>query len=223
MAPTYPPLPSRDDLPELIRAALANAKDLLNDAQLLADAGRFPRSLALATLSWEELSKADLCAMAMVLPEVTPDYFWEHFRDHEGKLARVYAFAAFIQPKPIGSVGDWAERVKALSKSTQDLKERSLYVDYRRGKILLPSQVTEKAARKQIKAVREALDFADRAFSGESVGIMFTQVNTIAGPLKNSMVIDPDATAAALQEAIRDGSQEKIQSLVNEHATITDD
>jgi hypothetical protein len=83
--------------------------------------------------------------------------------------------------------------------------------------------VTEKAARKQIKAVREALDFADRAFSGESVTIMFTQLNALAGPLKNSMVVDPDATAAALQEAIRGGSQQNIQSLVNEHATIAEE
>jgi AbiV family abortive infection protein len=221
--PTYPPLPSRDDLLALVRAALGNAKDLLNDAQLLADAGRFPRALALATLSWEELSKADLCALTMALPEVTHDYFWEHFRDHEGKLARVHAFAAFIQPEPIGSVEDWAERVKVLSKSTQDLKERSLYVAYRRRKILLPSQVTERAARKQIRAVREALNFADRAFSGESVEIIFTQLNTISGAFKNSMLVNPDATAAALQEAIRGGSQQKIQSLVNEHASITDD
>jgi AbiV family abortive infection protein len=184
MPPTYPPLPSRDDLLVLVRAALANAKDLLNDAQLLADAGRFPRSLALATLSWEELSKADLCVIAMVLPEVTSDYFWENFRDHEGKLARVHAF-------------EWVDGFKALSKSTQNLKERSLYVDFRRGKILLPTQVTEKAARKQIKAVREALDFAERAFSGESVRMMFTQLN-------------PNATAAALQEAIRDGNQQKF-------------
>jgi AbiV family abortive infection protein len=223
MAPTYPPLPSRDDLLQLMQEALANAKDLLNDAQLLFDASRFPRALALATLSWEELSKADLCALAMALPEVTPDYFWEHFRDHEGKLARVHAFAAFMQPKPIGPVEDWAERVKSLSKSTQGLKERSLYVDYRRRKILLPSQVTERAARKQIKAVREALDFADRAFSGEPITIMFTELNTIIGPLKNSVFIDPDATAAALQEAIRDGSQQKIQLLFNEHSAITDD
>jgi len=47
-------------------------------------------------------------------------------------------------PKPIGSVEKWADRFKALSQSTQNLKERSLYVDFRRGKILLPTQVTEK-------------------------------------------------------------------------------
>jgi AbiV family abortive infection protein len=96
VASTYPPLPSHNDLQLLMQAALVNAKDLLNDAQLLVDAGSFPRALALATLSWEELSKADLCALAIGLPEITPDYFWEHFRDHEGKLSRVHAFSSFL-------------------------------------------------------------------------------------------------------------------------------
>jgi AbiV family abortive infection protein len=193
VASTYPPLPSHDDLLLLLRAALANAKDLLNDAQLLADAGRFPRALALATLSWEELSKADLCALAIGLPENTPDYFWERFRDHEGKLSRVHAFAAFLRPEPIGSVEEYAKRVKGLSKSTNDLKERGLYVDYRRGKMLLPSQIGERPARKQIKIVREALAFADKAFSGESTKVMFTQLN-VAG-LKNATVAQPDASS----------------------------
>ena len=83
----------------LLRAALANAKDLLNDAQLLADAGSFPRALALATLSWEELSKADLCAMAMGLP-IPSDYFWENFRNHEGKLSRSTPLLIFSALSP---------------------------------------------------------------------------------------------------------------------------
>jgi AbiV family abortive infection protein len=220
-ASSYPPLPSRNDLRVLLRSALTNAKDLLDDAQVLVEAGRFPRALALATLSWEEVSKADLCALAIALPEITPDYFWEHFRNHEGKLSRVHAFANFLRPEPIGSVEEYARRVKGQSKSTQDLKERGLYVDYRRGKVLLPSQIGERAARKQIKIVREALAIANEAFSGESIRVMFTHLNN-AG-LKNAIVAQPDAMAAALQEAILGGSQQKLQSLAREHETIIDE
>ena len=219
----YPPLPSRDDLLALLRAALTNAKGLLDDAELLADARRFPRALALATLSWEELSKADLCVPAAALTEITADYFWEHFRDHEGKLARVHAFGTFMQPKPLYPTEDWIRNINSMSKSSQNLKERSLYVDYRRGKILTPSQVTERVARKQIKAVREALIFAEKAFSEEPARMMFTELNSIAGPLKNSMIAEPDATAAALQEAIRDGSLARIQSLAAKYANVPDD
>jgi AbiV family abortive infection protein len=220
-ASSYPPLPSHDDLQVLLRSALANAKDLLDDAQVLVDAGRFPRALALATLSWEEVSKADLCALAIMLPEITPDYFWEHFRNHEGKLSRVHAFAGFLRPESIGHMEEYAKKVKGQSKSTQDLKERGFYVDYRRGKVLLPGQIGEKAARKQIKIVRESLAVADAAFSGEPIGIMFTQLN-VAG-FKNAIVAQPDGIAAALQEAIRGGSQQKLQSLAQDHESIIDE
>lgn len=220
-ASTYPPMPSYNDLQLLMRAALVNAKDLLNDAQLLVDAGSFPRALALAILSWEELSKADLCALAIGLPEITPDYFWDHFRDHEDKLSRVHAFSFLLRPEPIGSMEEYAKKVKGQSKSTKGLKERGLYVDYRRGKILLPSQIGERAAREQIKIVREALAFADEAFSGEPIKVIFTKLN-VAG-LENAMVSQPDAIAAALQEAMLSGSQEKLQSLIRKHESIIDE
>jgi hypothetical protein len=44
VADTYPPLPAREDLMALLRAALSNAKDLLGDAQVLAKAASFPRT-----------------------------------------------------------------------------------------------------------------------------------------------------------------------------------
>jgi AbiV family abortive infection protein len=223
MADTYPPLPGRDNLLALLRAAMSNAKDLLADAQLLADAGSFPRAFALATLSWEELSKGELCVLAVVLREMQPDYFWENFRDHEGKLSRVHVLAAFTQPDPVGHIVEHASKVTGLSRSTQDLKERCLYVDYRRGKILLPSQVGETAARKQIKVVRDALAFAENAFGDEPLEDALSQVGTLSGALKNAIVAEPDATAAALQEALSGGSQEEIQRLVLRHTTITED
>ncbi len=223
MASTYPPLPPRDHLLALIQAGLSNAADLLADAQLLADAGRFPRAVTLAMLAWEEVSKGELCALALVLPEFTPEYFWEHFRDHVGKLSRVHAFAAFMQAEPIGAVDDYVKKVMDQSKSAQKLKERSLYVDYRRGKILLPSQIGERAARKQIKAIREALVFAETSFSVDHLDAMFVQVKVLSAGLKNAMIADPDAVAAATQRALRDGSQEALQALVLRYATIPDD
>jgi len=223
MAPTYPPLPPRDDLLALFRAAVSNAKDLLGDAQVLADVGRFPRALALAALSWEELSKGYLCLLAVALPEITPEYFCEGFRDHEDKLSRVHAVATFMQPEPVGPLADYPKQIMGRSKSMAKQKLRSLYVDYRGGKIQLPSQISQRAARKQINFVREALAFTDTAFPTDSLDDAFAQLNLLFGGLKNAMIADPDATAAALQVAVRDGSQEEIQALVLRYATITDD
>jgi hypothetical protein len=77
------------------------------------------------------------------------------------------------------------------------------------GKILLPSQISERVAWRQIKVVREALDFADAAFSVDSLEDMFAQTNTLFGGLKSAVVADPDATVAALQEALRAGRRNR--------------
>jgi hypothetical protein len=67
------------------------------------------------------------------------------------------------------------------------------------------------------------LAFADTVFPADSLHGAFAQLNLLSGGLKNAMIADPDATVAALQVAVRDGSQEKIQALVLRHATITGD
>jgi len=220
MPVSYPPLPLGDDLRALFRAAFANAEDLLADAQLLLKSGRFPRAYGLATLSWEELSKGQLCLLAMVLPEITPEDFWERFRDHEGKLGRVHLFADFMHLSPIGPMAEHARKVMGEARSTQNQKLRGLYVEYRRGKILLPSQIGERAARNQIKTVKDALDFAAVAFAPGSLDEEIAQVGALLGGLQNAMVAEPDELAAAMQIAMHGGPQDRLQTLIYGHAAI---
>jgi hypothetical protein len=158
-----------------------------------------------------------------VLPEITLEYFWDDFRDHEHKLNRVHAFAAFMQPEHVGAVAEYAKKVVGLSRSEATLKERSLYLDYRHGKILLPSEIGEMAARKRIKVVRAALAHAEVAFSVDSLSDLLANAGPFFGSLKNAMIADPDATAAALEEAMRGGSQAELQALAQSHAAIRDD
>ena len=67
-------------------------------------------------------------------------------------------------------------------------------------------------------------DHADTAFSaGGSVMMSPAQAAMLSGGLKNALIANPDATVAALQQAIRGGSQEALQALVLEHAAIPDD
>ena len=49
--------------------------------------------------------------LAVVLAEVTCEYFWERFGDHEGKLSLVRAFAAFRQSEPVGPVAGHSKKV----------------------------------------------------------------------------------------------------------------
>ena len=218
--PSYPPVPPRDDLGALSRAALSNAHDLLGDAQRLADTGSHPRAHSLATLAWEELSKAQLCLLAMLLSDITPEDFWKSFRSHEGKLARVHAVAGLMRPEPVGPVSEYVKSVVGQSASAAKQRERGLYVDYRRGRILLPSQIGEQAAKRHIQVVREALAFADSAFILDDLDDMVAQVIDMRDRLKAANAADPDALAAALQQAVQGGSQEALQALV-EQATVT--
>ena len=87
-----------------------------------------------------------------------------------------------MQSEPVGPVAEHVRKVIGQSKSTEKLKERGLYVDYQlRGKILLPSQIGEKAARKQIKIVREALAFSDSALSENFLWLDFEAVECFDG------------------------------------------
>jgi hypothetical protein len=133
------------------------------------------------------------------MPEITPDYFWENFTDHEGKLSRVHMLADFMQPKPVGSVAEHARKVAGKSRSTQKQKLRGLYVDYRKGKIQVPGQIGERAARNQIKQVGDALASVDMAFSVDNLDLLFQQFAALSGGLRNVITSKPDAVAAALQ------------------------
>jgi AbiV family abortive infection protein len=222
--PPVPEIPPRDDLLALQRAALANAHDLLDDAQLLLDAGRWPRAYALATLAWEELSKAQLCVLAVIMAgDMTAEDFWAEYKTHEGKLGRVLMLADVMSSAPVGPVTEHASKIGGQARSAQKDKERGLYVDYRRGTVLLPSQVSERAARRRVTEVREALTAAEVMFSPASLAAGFEQLAAFYGPLKNAIITEPDAMAAALQVALHGGSQEALQALVLGHAAIPDD
>lgn len=60
------PIPCREDLLALMHALLANASDLVDDAELLLENARFPRAYALAALGGEELGKIYLCLDALL-------------------------------------------------------------------------------------------------------------------------------------------------------------
>lgn len=151
------PVPPREDLRRLAEAALSNAGDLLADARLLAEAGRFPRAHALATLACEELGKEQHCLRTMwaLFPEKT---FWVGFSNHAGKLERAQAFSVLGSSEPISSVNFFNERVRQSSHSAHVRKLRGLYVDYADGALRLPSEITEHETWQLIASVQTMLD-----------------------------------------------------------------
>ncbi len=212
MVTNYPPIPPHDDLLTISRAAQANAEDLLGDAQLLADHERYSRAYALAILAWEEVSKAYLCLWAISSPQITPEKFWTDFRNHESKLADAHYLAEYLRPEAIGTAFEHYKKTIGGSRSTQNQKERALYVDYRRGKVLVPSQIGQHAARNQIRGVKRALADAMKFDASERVAAW----TLVSGAINEVMDSQWDAFRAAFQVAQRDGDWESLITMVTQ-------
>ncbi|MCP8309426.1 MAG: AbiV family abortive infection protein [archaeon] len=78
---------------ELGRAkALANARALIEDAEILFAAGRYPRSFAMAHLACEELGKVIMLASIGIqirLGRANWKKFWRRFRSHKEKTKNI--------------------------------------------------------------------------------------------------------------------------------------
>ena len=146
-----------------------------------------------------------------------PKEFWRDFRDHEGKLARTYDYDAFRQLELYGTMTQHEGKREEFSSSGQSRKLSGLYVDYRRGKILRPSQITESIAREHVKDVGHSLIFAYMRFpSGESL------VDTLMASKAQREILDKndaafgERLAEALRQAVLGGSKEHLRELLRQ-------
>jgi AbiV family abortive infection protein len=73
---------------DLYHAAHENAVDLLEEADILFDAGKFARAYALGFTALEEISKSQLAADVST-GLITKEEFQEHYRDHRKKIDRM--------------------------------------------------------------------------------------------------------------------------------------
>jgi len=126
---TYPIYPSRclND-GELVTAAIHcfdNAKELLDEAELLRGLDRSARACALAATGFQELGKAHLCAGLLAKDPTYAEYtdpkkFWGFWKDHVGKAATVFrvgvegTFYGPVQPERAEDLGDSLESIRRL-------------------------------------------------------------------------------------------------------------
>jgi AbiV family abortive infection protein len=158
----------------------------------------------LATLAHEELGKAHVCLLAVTVPaDFTREDFWGIFGDHERKLLRVHGFAALMRPGTLPPVAEIARRVQDSSAAAHELRLRGLFVGYRRGRVLLPGAITEKAARNKISQVHASLAFADEAFPVTGFDELLSEFASLTEPMRAATAADPDAVAVALREALQ--------------------
>lgn len=164
------PVPTHDQLLELMTALLANAGTLVDDASLLFENDRFPRAYALAALAGEELGKVYLCLDALLASEdVDGKQFWWTWRQHGDKLDSMRAYAAAfvddLESLNVDQLGPDARRI-----GTQKLS--AIYVDFDGHDVLKPDRVAEVDAADLLQTTRLSVDHAQEALAGLSVDVV---------------------------------------------------
>jgi AbiV family abortive infection protein len=159
-------------VPELARssvAAAANARGLVEDAELLSSAGRLARASSLAGLAVEEVGKATNLAILAAMPEnvrarapVGRMLEWHAMKLVHGQMVAAVPFgepevAARLVVTPLTEVARILDGAQASAQHVDRLKQRGLYVDVdRRGQVREPSEVTADEVRGQLDGARRA-------------------------------------------------------------------
>jgi AbiV family abortive infection protein len=156
---------------DLVKGAIgaaANARSLLDDAELLYQAGRWARACSLAALAVEEVGKAEsLAALAMLRENLRAQAPLRRMLEwHELKLVGGLLIAAVpvgkstlldsLAAMPASEVTEALITAQAFAEDEGRLKQRGLYVDIDRGGVSLPSDVTEAQVGEQLSRARQA-------------------------------------------------------------------
>ncbi len=146
------------------RLVLDNGAALLDDALLLYEAGRFPRTVTLAVLAMEEFGKLPrLLGIDRYQREGRMKEWWRDFRSHDAKASLNALITVLETENDIGwlatASSDWH---RDFGLGLTRLKLRTLYVDYIAGKFTAPSEIdkvdtaSDGAARPRIQVASTA-------------------------------------------------------------------
>jgi AbiV family abortive infection protein len=150
-------------------AAARNARDLVEDAELLSGAGRQARAYSLAELAVEEVGKAGSLAALAAMPAnvrarapVGRMLKWHQMKLVAGELVAAVPFhapglATTFVTMPVSEVAEILDQAQEFGQDIDRLKQRGLYVDVdRNGHVREPSEVTAAEVREQIDRARRA-------------------------------------------------------------------
>ena len=127
--------PTLADIKEARLKALANARELVRDAEILFANERFPRTIFLCQIAGEEMGKYfDLLSAAIdmvVDGDLDWPKFWKWFKSHHEKLKMITFFEDILldQPCPDGYRDSVLTQVRNLEKG----KQWALYADFIEG------------------------------------------------------------------------------------------
>src|SRR5258705_12064506 len=136
---------NRDGFLVIYNRALANAGELLEESELLFEAGKFARAYALAFTALEEISKSQLAA-DIYTGHITERYFHKHFMNHRKKIGRM-AWATDDAIRYLDTPeGNYVE----VEEPKVHHRMAALYVDLDHGRVVVPSDLITRAEAKGI-------------------------------------------------------------------------
>jgi AbiV family abortive infection protein len=170
--------------PVLIRgtvAAARNAQGLLDDAQVLADAGSVARAYSLAAFAVEEAGKAAGLVLLTVMPAalrkrapVGRMLEWHQLKQVHGLVIaeapyRIPEIAPGLAAMPAGELAQFLTALDGLADEADRLKRRGMYVDVVRGaRIGEPSEITESEVLSQLARAGQAVSAAGQVLEPET-------------------------------------------------------
>lgn len=180
---------------ELGRAkALANARALIQDAEILFKAGRYPRSLALSHLACEELGKVIMLAsigLQSRLGQTNWNKFWRRFRSHNEKNKNILGMDYLWSPirSDNSDIDEYLKDITKRFSEFEDLKLTALYTDYRQGTFYSPDEVIKHdiahAVLELAKSRLRAVESIERYTIGKLKDIDIERVKVIRKMLKS--------------------------------------
>ena len=150
--------PDSEQLLDLVRALLENARGLTSDARLLLNDERYARSYALAALAGEELGKIEFCLDWLLgTPTLSPKEFRRSWQSHPEKLAGLVAYrAAFIEEPTAVSVDTMREQTQRIARR----KMEAIYVDFSETGVVTPESISADEAIELLEGVETAVQHA---------------------------------------------------------------
>jgi len=149
-----------------------NGRSLLDDAQLLLAAKRFPRAVALAILACEEFAKIPMFARAQASLANREPVDWERLaarlQDHREKLGLLDLFDKMMGPLPTEPVAlsellRSAGREGKFARDLQRLKLEAIYCTFERGFPILPAGfIDEGLATRYVQAAGRVGSYFDQ-------------------------------------------------------------
>ncbi|MFH0816261.1 MAG: AbiV family abortive infection protein [Methanobacteriota archaeon] len=129
------------------KMALLNARELLNDAQILFESKRWARCFFLVQIATEELGKYGIIissAMSIKHGSINISSFIKRFKNHKEKTRNILMLEdlkIFIDNKGKSELFNFDSR-KEHAEMQEQLKFRALYADFdERGTLCIPSQL----------------------------------------------------------------------------------